>query len=35
MDSKGELIGPIKELAAVKDRLLLIEPDLHFSKEAI
>lgn len=27
IDSKGDLIGPIKELAAVRDRLLLIEPD--------
>ncbi len=27
MDSKGDLINPIKQLAAVKDRLLLIEPD--------
>jgi TraM recognition site of TraD and TraG len=27
MDSKGDLIGPIKELAAIKDRLVLIEPD--------
>jgi hypothetical protein len=27
MDSKGDLINPIRELAAVKDRLLLIEPD--------
>jgi hypothetical protein len=30
MDSKGDLIGPIKELAAVKDRLVLIEPDPEF-----
>lgn len=27
LDSKGDLIGPIKELQAVKDRLILIEPD--------
>jgi hypothetical protein len=27
LDSKGDLIGPIKQLAAVKDRLVLIEPD--------
>jgi hypothetical protein len=27
MDSKGDLIEPIKNLKAVKDRLLLIEPD--------
>ncbi len=27
MDSKGDLINPIKELAAVKDRVVLIEPD--------
>ena len=27
MDSKGDLINPIKELQAVKDRLILIEPD--------
>jgi hypothetical protein len=31
MDSKGDLINPIKELAAVKDRLLLIEPDADFA----
>ena len=30
MDSKGDLIGPIKELAAVRDRLVLIEPDPEF-----
>jgi hypothetical protein len=30
MDSKGDLIRPIKELAAVKDRLVLIEPDPAF-----
>lgn len=30
MDSKGDLIGPIKELAAIKDRLVLIEPDSDF-----
>jgi hypothetical protein len=27
MDSKGDLIGPIKQLAAIKDRVVLIEPD--------
>jgi hypothetical protein len=27
IDSKGDLIEPIKQLAAVKDRLVLIEPD--------
>jgi hypothetical protein len=27
MDSKGDLIEPIKTLASIKDRLLLIEPD--------
>ena len=27
MDSKGDLIEPIKNLHAIKDRLLLIEPD--------
>lgn len=27
MDSKGDLIDPIKNLASIKDRLLLIEPD--------
>src|SRR6185437_8340225 len=27
MDSKGDLIDPIKNLACIKDRLLLIEPD--------
>jgi len=27
MDSKGDLINPIRELAVVKDRLVLIEPD--------
>ncbi len=27
MDSKGDLIEPIKNLAAIKDRLVLIEPD--------
>ena len=31
MDSKGDLIDPIKQLAAVKDRLLLIEPDADFA----
>lgn len=30
LDSKGDLIGPIKELAVVKDRLVLIEPDPDF-----
>src|SRR5262249_26037651 len=30
LDSKGDLIGPIKELAAVKHRLVLIEPDPNF-----
>lgn len=30
MDSKGDLIAPIKELAAIKDRLVVIEPDLEF-----
>src|SRR5207253_1378624 len=30
MDSKGDLITPIKELAAVKERLVLIEPDPDF-----
>jgi len=30
LDSKGDLIGPIKQLAAVKDRLVLIEPDPDF-----
>ena len=30
MDSKGDLITPIKELAVVKDRLVLIEPDPEF-----
>src|SRR4051794_18063589 len=27
IDSKGDLINPIKTLSAIKDRLLLIEPD--------
>lgn len=27
MDSKGDLIDPVKNLASIKDRLLLIEPD--------
>ena len=27
MDSKGDLINPVKELQSVKDRLILIEPD--------
>lgn len=27
MDSKGDLIEPVKQLAHIKDRLLLIEPD--------
>lgn len=31
IDSKGDLIGPIKELAAIKDRLVLIEPDPDFT----
>ena len=30
MDSKGDLIEPLKKLAAVKDRLVLIEPDPDF-----
>jgi hypothetical protein len=30
MDSKGDLITPIKELTAVKNRLVLIEPDPDF-----
>ena len=30
LDSKGELIGPLKELSAIKDRLVLIEPDPDF-----
>jgi hypothetical protein len=30
LDSKGDLIGPIKELAAVKERLVLIEPNPNF-----
>jgi hypothetical protein len=30
LDSKGDLIRPIKELEAVKDRLVLIEPDPEF-----
>lgn len=30
MDSKGDLINPLKELAAVEDRLVLIEPDPNF-----
>jgi Type IV secretion-system coupling protein DNA-binding domain len=30
MDSKGDLINPIKELKAVEDRLVLIEPDAQF-----
>src|SRR4029077_17063031 len=30
MDSKGDLINPIKELKAVQDRLVLIEPDTDF-----
>jgi predicted ATPase len=29
MDSKGDLINPIKDLKAVEDRLVLIEPDAH------
>src|SRR4051794_23097363 len=31
IDSKGDLIDPIKNLAAVKDRLLLIEPSPDFA----
>jgi hypothetical protein len=31
MDSKGDLIDPLKQLAATKDRLLLIEPDADFA----
>jgi hypothetical protein len=31
MDSKGDLIDPIKGLAVLKDRLLLIEPDADFA----
>ena len=27
MDSKGDLINPIKNLQSIKDRLLLIEPN--------
>lgn len=27
MDSKGELIGPIQEMAPLKDRLVIVEPD--------
>jgi hypothetical protein len=30
MDSKGDLLTPIKTLALVKDRLLIIEPDPEF-----
>jgi hypothetical protein len=30
MDSKGDLINPIKDLKAVQDRLVLIEPDADF-----
>ncbi len=30
MDSKGDLINPIKELKAVENRLVLIEPDAQF-----
>jgi hypothetical protein len=29
MDSKGDLINPIKSMAAIADRLVLIEPDSH------
>lgn len=29
MDSKGDLINPIKSMAAVADRLVLIEPDVN------
>jgi hypothetical protein len=31
MDSKGDLIEPVKNLAAIKDRLLLIEPNPDFA----
>lgn len=31
MDSKGDLIEPFKNLAAIKDRLLLIEPSPNFA----
>lgn len=31
MDSKGDLIEPLKELECIKDRLLLIEPDVDFA----
>jgi hypothetical protein len=30
IDSKGELIEPIKNLRAISDRLVLVEPDEHF-----
>jgi hypothetical protein len=30
MDSKGDLINPLKELKAVQDRLVLVEPDAEF-----
>jgi hypothetical protein len=30
MDSKGDLIGPIKQLRSIKDRLVLIEPDADY-----
>ena len=29
MDSKGDLIKPLKQMAAIKDRLILIEPDAY------
>lgn len=29
MDSKGDLINPIKSMAAIAQRLVLIEPDVH------
>jgi hypothetical protein len=29
LDSKGDLIDPIKNMAAIADRLVLIEPDAH------
>jgi hypothetical protein len=30
MDSKGDLINPIKELKAIEERLVLIEPNEHY-----
>jgi hypothetical protein len=30
MDSKGDLINPIKSMAAITDRLVLIEPDVRY-----